>query len=511
MNINEFWIIVFDKLDILNQIDKDNFFRLSRSDCSLILNNKVNLRIEDYFVFETYESLPQIFKENNLVIIQTYKSNFSICKVENYFKLPVFDFEPLPLKQELSVFNNDEFIENKVSFILELFNNNILDDLIVSRDESELQIVNIHSYKSKFSELSFSNIKYREYQKQVSIKISNVKVFYDVILEDDMNFYVFIVIDKKISTFNLSSLYLNLLNIRKHFDKDVVFVLITRNIPTVSLFEIVFNNKDDIYSYEVINELIFKIRDLEHTESRDLESLIYSENKIESIPFPQANDLEKIIKYCDLIYNNKKDLRTLINELGVTTRQVTYYKNSALFLGLTRIKNGNVFLDSGLYKHYTSEDKTGKIKYIIESIKKNKYISVLYELHSVNKLDLNEFKKILSDDFKMSHKTAERRFSTIRSWFKKIDSINDESYRAILINIEDQLESIIKNILELKGITHMNFYELKEALMEYAEVDVDLAGFKKQIKKSEIFFHEDLFRVFATKKDFYKYIEGAGN
>lgn len=61
-----------------------------------------------------------------------------------------------------------------------------------------------------------------------------------------------------------------------------------------------------------------------------------------SVPFPQADDFDKIIEI--LQFHNEEDLnnvKKISSRLGdISDRQVSYYISAALFLGFVEVKNG---------------------------------------------------------------------------------------------------------------------------------------------------------------------------
>ena len=146
-----------------------------------------------------------------------------------------------------------------------------------------------------------------------------------------------------------------------------------------------------------------------------------------NIPFPQANDMSKIIKLVmadeDLLTN--KDMA--MNLIQVTTiRQVAYYLSALLFFKY--ITHDKKFTDSAK-----------KVKNSEESIKQDIYSQLIsnkifeqYYLmfYEDKKIDINIIKKSLSESKtrnKLAESTLNRRASTIKSWVEWMYDYNNKT------------------------------------------------------------------------------------
>ena len=58
------------------------------------------------------------------------------------------------------------------------------------------------------------------------------------------------------------------------------------------------------------------------------------EKKTKKVPFPQANDVEKIISIIRTEEQKLSDNDFLMNMLNVTQRQINYYLSASVFLGI---------------------------------------------------------------------------------------------------------------------------------------------------------------------------------
>lgn len=136
------------------------------------------------------------------------------------------------------------------------------------------------------------------------------------------------------------------------------------------------------------------------------------------IPFPQANDLGKIlilienIKYCNSTELKK---RMILSQ----NRQLDYYKSASLFLGfLKKNRNSHELTTSGK-KILRANDNYKITVFIVELLKTPLIKALVFNLkeEKISKL-LNKFQSFK----KLSPSTKNRRISTIKSWIKWLNN-----------------------------------------------------------------------------------------
>jgi adenine-specific DNA methylase len=142
------------------------------------------------------------------------------------------------------------------------------------------------------------------------------------------------------------------------------------------------------------------------------------------IPFPQANDMSKVIKLLmsdELVLRDKSAAMQAIDVK--TERQVAYYMSALLFLGY--IKHD---------KKFTTH--ASQIRVSVELIKKDIYNQLMnnnifskqYEKYkSFHEVDIDEVRDILTRNASLSESTIRRRGSTIRAWVEWMYEFDRES------------------------------------------------------------------------------------
>ena len=226
-NANEFWDKIFEKLKILKHLEKEEYFVLSRLDCSMVFSNEFKIRLEDYFVFKSKASLPKIFRDNNLVLLQKFKSTFSICFADNYYKLPRMDYEPSEYKETINVLSIQSNSKDHISFGLSLLNSGIFEDVLVSFEGKGINLKEVYSYRSVLSDSGDIKPVYKSKKtfQTTLMRVGQVKLFYDFIMEDSNNLYCVSIHDHYTKTLNKSILYNFLHTFNSYTSKKINFTV----------------------------------------------------------------------------------------------------------------------------------------------------------------------------------------------------------------------------------------------------------------------------------------------
>lgn len=147
------------------------------------------------------------------------------------------------------------------------------------------------------------------------------------------------------------------------------------------------------------------------------------------IPFPQADDFEKIITILNISNESLlSDFDSMSSILGgITTRQVSYYLSAAMYLGIiTGIGNNKMFTDDGnrLRACNSSLQKAELISIILNDpvFRKIYVYQMMYGEREIS--DVEELIKEYHPE--CTEQVCHRRAQTVLSWVKWIiDEIKD--------------------------------------------------------------------------------------
>lgn len=140
-----------------------------------------------------------------------------------------------------------------------------------------------------------------------------------------------------------------------------------------------------------------------------------------SIPWPQADSLDKVISVCENLPSSKKEMiESLSSKFGFSERQCSYYISAALWLELILIKEG-------LY--YSQDTHEDPYEYIAEFIKQNKVFTLaieqLNQFRSIRKQSVVENLLLYSNLKSQANSTHNRRARTVISW---ITTLKEKGY-----------------------------------------------------------------------------------
>ena len=133
-----------------------------------------------------------------------------------------------------------------------------------------------------------------------------------------------------------------------------------------------------------------------------------------NIPFPQANDLGKLLLLIDKFqYCTKKELLSILSL--TSERQYDYYVNAAAFLGFISIKNKRKVLSKSGIIISGESSNFKKERFILELLKNPLIKSVVFNYKDETVFEiLEKFDKFNE----LSVSTKKRRVSTISRWVK---------------------------------------------------------------------------------------------
>jgi hypothetical protein len=136
-----------------------------------------------------------------------------------------------------------------------------------------------------------------------------------------------------------------------------------------------------------------------------------------NVPFPQANDVYKVIKYVDekLYHYHKGALRHI--SLDVVERQEGYYRSAAQYLGLM---SGDKTTEFSEFCFRMRND------YLFSSIVLAMLQNDVFLHYFINR-DIEYVTKYLKHNYGFSQETAKRRASTLKTWIKWCDIIIKEN------------------------------------------------------------------------------------
>jgi hypothetical protein len=138
------------------------------------------------------------------------------------------------------------------------------------------------------------------------------------------------------------------------------------------------------------------------------------------IPFPQADDLSKVVDVVELLFSGSLDKSEIAEGFGVDPRQGDYYANAAAWLGLARKARGQFALTRD-GRQFAQMDRSTRLGWLAERVSA---MPVFYETAQAfakgTAPNIEAIAELISKLPDLSGSTPRRRASTVRAWVEWI-------------------------------------------------------------------------------------------
>lgn len=157
----------------------------------------------------------------------------------------------------------------------------------------------------------------------------------------------------------------------------------------------------------------------------ELLRLIPEEEEPEDVPYPQADDLDKVVDIIKLIGVGVNDKVQLAEFFEFEERQGDYYANAGCYLGLVK-REGQKFVLTRLGREFSQlESLSERTEMLLSRMLARPTFRTGFNLLVANEFKLEnignvEIAEIIASHTSLSGSTSLRRASTVRSWMKWI-------------------------------------------------------------------------------------------
>ena len=318
------WESLFEKFNIKCEIENNGHFLISADQIKDFREPRLMTK------FDHYDNLPKIFKDNDLSIMPISRNLFIISNHEMFFD---FDFSKTDAQRELI----PEYIESisgesitseavalNCSYLTGMLSDFLEDDAIVP------------TVSGRMGSGSFTfNIKNKKTNLFDSIDVNNSQIEIDGAYEG-LKYLSLVEAKKDISSdFLIRQIYYPYRVWRNRVDKEIKLVYFIHSNSIFSFYEYKF---EDIENYNSLKLVKHKQYTLEDT-TINMESIIRILSEVSiidepEVPFPQADDFNKVINLIELIENEDLTVESIAEKYEFDPRQSGYYSNACIYLGL---------------------------------------------------------------------------------------------------------------------------------------------------------------------------------
>ena len=424
MNKNDdAWEKIFKKYNILSMILTNGIFEISADQIREFREPRLMAK------FDHKINLPKIFLENNLSILPITRGNYLIANFETYHE---FESESNVIyKAELPDYIQSLDCENIFSESVALncaFASGIIANFM--EDENILPTITGRMSAGEFN-FEINNVKNNE---KYIVHVKNPQIEIDAAYEGIKNFAI-IEAKRDISEdFLIRQIYYPYRMMYEKITKNIKLIFFVYSNGIYHLYEYKFENPEHYNSLILVKQKNYSVEDTKINSADIQEILQKTILKTEpEIPFPQADNFERIINLCELL--NKKVLSKddVTTEYDFDERQTNYYTDAARYLGLIEKKNsGNISYNLSKFgeKILSQNYKNRQLAYCECILSHKVFYETLKKFFDSGEMpSKNEIVQIMkeSDLFNVqSEETFKRRSSTIKSWLNWIVGlIND--------------------------------------------------------------------------------------
>lgn len=430
LTTNEAWEKLFKKYNIIDEIVANNFFEIEAVEIKEFREPRLMAS------FNTRESMPSIFKDNNINILPTSRGSYILGRFDLFHTLPEINLRNdmhkvnLPYEYETIDINN---ITSEAVAINVIQLTGILEDFLGCNKL-------VATFDGRMGSGKFS-FKIGENENKLLINVDKAQIEIDAGFENEE---IVVILEAKNvynDDFNVRQLYYPFKVWEQKISKPMKLVFSVYSNMIFSLFEYAFSDPNDYSSIHLINHKHYSLHDVSISRD-DIKDVfmstepIYndkmSENKKDRLPFIQADVVERLISLMEHIDEaglSKAEIAELM-EFGVDKkgryRQSDYYANAGKYLGIFDIVSSKVYLTSfatNLLSKNFKERQLGLVKKMFEHLIFKEIFESYFEnghIYSIHEIVELMLRLNCAGD---NRATVRRRATTVNAWCKWIRNL----------------------------------------------------------------------------------------
>jgi hypothetical protein len=422
MKLNdEAWGKIFDHLRLLPEIECHGFVYVSADDIKAASDKREPRLLAKQ---DTKNSRPEVFRQNKLSILPIENGKYIIFRDESartYY----------PLDKILAEVPTEEYQPSK-----DYREYQSLDVRNLSSESQALDFANLVSLLKTFTSEKELNLtirgRLRSGKFPVTIprshhtaEVDGVQIEVDAGFESPEKIYLFESKLGRVEDFNIRQLYYPFRDWSCKSSKEIVSLFF---VYTNGLFYILqFAFGEEYGELRLVRSKCFTVNE-PAKQPVNLKQLL-AESRIEpepDVPYPQANDLDKVIDIVTNFQTAGLSNKPAISEFfGFDERQGDYYLNAGYYLGLLkRIPHSTEFeltREGGFIAK--SENRSWRNLLLLKQmLKRPSFNEIIHLFESENRelssLTVDVLAPVIQKHVELNETTARRRASTVMSWLR---------------------------------------------------------------------------------------------
>ena len=421
------WNKIFDELDISRKILEQGKFVITAQQIKGISGREPRLMAK----FDHSENLPKVFRDNELAILPISRGSYVISNFNAYHQFEVENtpIERLSLPSYIQSLNVDNIFSETVA-LNSAFASGMLRDFL---DDEELLSTVSGRMKSGDLEFSIDNTRTNTSQR---IVVNNAQIEIDAAYEGIEGLAIFEAKNDLSPDFLVRQLYYPFLTWSNKMTKPVRPVFLVYSNGIYRLYEYGFECSESYNSIKLVKHKRYSVEDIDISmaDIQDVFKSIQLVDEPNDIPFPQADDFERVINLCELLNEHQQLTRNEVTDnYAFNVRQTNYYVDAARYLGLVEKNRSDGDVAYRLSSHGLRVLRMPYRQRQLELCKGILQHRVFYltfqQTQQVGvvprKQQIMENLEISTSD-KMSETTLGRRSSTVRGWVEWIFKLINE-------------------------------------------------------------------------------------
>lgn len=430
MNVNEAWIKLFEKYDILSKIKSEGAFYITANQIKEFKEPRLMAK------WDSSENLPSILKKHNINILPISRTGYVLSDFKLYEPIPELG-EHITEMQKVEIAEYETIdvgnISSEANAINVLMLSKILDDFL---DEDD----NVATFNGRMGTGIFSFYVDRYSGTTFQVDVKNAQCEIDGGMENNNSVVILEAKNVVHPDFHIRQLYYPYRLWASKVDKPIRLVFSIYSNQIYRLFEYAFEDKENYSSIKLVKSKNYSLQDTDIAinELYDVYSdvkVIYDDNQNNTdIPFIQANSFERIISLMEILFEENKTTEEIAETMEFDLRQSDYYYNAGKYLGLFEKKD---IEDEEKIVKKVSLSKLGKdIVKLRYKERQLKLVSLILEHEIFNRLFMKvynsgelptkeEIQNIMRENNVCNEGQIVRRSSSVYSWLKWIFNLKN--------------------------------------------------------------------------------------
>lgn len=429
---NDAWDILFERLCILDRYREEGSFLISADTIKTVKEPRLMTK------FDNSTQLPPVFAENGLTILPVTRGDYVISDFKIFDPFPRTAIEDIEYKAIPQYIESLDF--SKITSEANAIACAYLADMIAdfSGDEGLVPTVSGRMGSGDFD----FYIERNEHPDGMYVSVKGSQIEIDGGYEGRESLILFEAKNCISSDFLVRQLYYPFRKWTAEISKPVRTVFLVYSNGIWHMREYCFEELANYSSIRFVREKRYRLLESESVTPDVIRDVALSTPVLPepNVPFPQADSIERVINFCELLFNNESgytkadlgDESEFTLQDSFTHRQVDYYTNAALYLGLVekvKIDGETAFVLSREGKRIFSLKSIVKRQVeLIKSLARHRVYSVLLQEMILSGQIPDRFRVItVMKESGLRNLGTEgmyiRRSGTVRSWLRWVRSL----------------------------------------------------------------------------------------